>query len=136
MLRFLSAVGPNTSNKKRIWSAEQLYDNGYYPMNQPNDGKPWHNNPHHEYVEIPALAAPIPPQPYDHTGNQNGISSGTAMHHHQMTGHMSNPYEPGGALSTERSMPQIGEGRTKSPDHQVYYKTQGSEGYNVFHPQR
>jgi len=126
----LVAFPLNTLDNKG--NTERLYDNGY-ALNQPNDGKPWHNQ-HHEYVEIPA--APIPSQP----GYQNGISSRTAMHHHQVTGQMPNPDEPGGALSTERSMPQIGEGRTplrNSPtSHQVYYKAQGTKGYNALHQQQ
>ena len=130
----VSAVGPNASDKNGNWSAEQLYNNGYY-MNQSNDGKSWHN-PRYEYVGMPA-----PPIPSYQRGYQNDISSRTAMHQHQMTGRTSNRYEPGCTLSTitERSTPQMGEGRTplgNSPTSYQsdleYYTAQGSEAsYSV-----
>ena len=131
----VSAVGPNVSDKSGNWTAEQLYYNGYH-MNQSDDGKSWHN-PRYEYVGMPA--PPIPS--YHRGGYQNDISLRTPMHQHQMTGRTSNRYEPGCALSTitERSTPQMGEGRTplgNSPasyqSDLEYYTAQGSEAsYSV-----
>ena len=128
----LSGVGPNVSDKNGNWSAEQLYNNGY----QFNDGKSWHD-PRYDYVGMP----PPPFPSYHNRGYQNDLSSHTAMRQHQMTGRASNRYEPGCALSTitERSTPQIGEGRTplgNSPasyqSDLEYYSAQGSEAnYSV-----
>ena len=102
-------------------------------MNQSNDGKSWHN-PLYDYVGMPA--PPIPPY---HRGYQNDIGSRSAMH--QMTGRTSNRYEPGCALSTitERSTPQMGEGRTPLANSPAsyqsdleYYTAQNSEAsYSV-----
>ena len=112
-------------------------------MNQSNDGMSWHN-PRYEYVGMPAPS--IPSQPYYQRGNQNGIGSRAAMQQLQMTGRMSNRYEPGCALSTitERSTPQMGDGRTplgNSPTSYQsdleYYTAQGSEtSYGVSRQQQ
>jgi hypothetical protein len=94
-------------------------------------GKSWHN-PRYENVGMPA--PPIPSQPYYHGAYQSGIGSRTA-------GGIPNRYVPGYALSTitERSTPQMGEGRTplaNSPasyqSELEYYTAQGSEAsYNA-----
>jgi hypothetical protein len=98
-------------------------------MNQSNDGKAWHN-PRYDYVGNPA-----PPIPY-HRGYQNDVNSHTPIHQQHMTGRAPNRYEPGNTLSTitERSTPQIGEGRTPlaySPasyqSDLEYHTAQGSE---------
>jgi hypothetical protein len=127
-------------DKSGNWNPEQLYYNGYH-MNQSDDGKSWHN-PRYEYVGMPA--PPIPS--YHRGGYQNDISSRTAMHQHQMAGRTANRYEPGCALSTitERSTPQMGEGRTplgNSPasyqSDLEYYTAQGSEAsYGVSRQQQ
>jgi len=129
----MSAVGPNTLDKNGNWSAEQLYNSGYH-LNQSNDGKSWHN-PRYDYVGMAA-----PPIPY-HRGYQNDTNSHTPIHQQHMAGRASNRYEPGCALSTitERSTPQIGEGRTPLANSPAsyqsdleYYTAQGSEAsYSV-----
>lgn len=113
----MPVVGPNATNKN--WSAEQLYHHGYSIT---QSGKLWHN-PDYEH--------PVPPissQPYYHGSR------------------IPNRYVPGYALSTitERSTPQMGEGRTSlgnSPaSHQSeleYHTAQGSEAsYSVSRPQQ
>jgi hypothetical protein len=130
----MSAVEPNGSDKYGNWSAEQLYKNGY-PMNYSNDGNTWHN-PRYDYVGMPA-----PPIPSYHRGYQNDNNPRTPIHQHLMTGRTSNRYEPGCALSTitERSTPQMGEGRTPLANSPAsyqsdleYHTAQGSEAsYSV-----
>jgi len=125
----VSAVGPKTPDKDGKWSTDQVNNNGYH-MNQSNDGKTWHN-PRYDFVGMPA-----PPIPSHLRGHQNDINSRTATHQHQMTGRTSNRYEPGCALSTitERSTPQMGEGRTPLANSPAsyqsdleYHTAQGSE---------
>ena len=135
----MSAVGTNAINKNGDWTADQLYNNGY-SISQSNDGKTWYNQ---RYENVGMPAPPIPPQPYYHGGYQNGTNSYTTMNQAQRIGRISNRYEPGYALSTitERSTPQMGEGRTplaNSPSsHQqseleYYTAVQGSEAsYSV-----
>ena len=133
------AVGPNTLDKHGSWSAEQLYNSGYH-MNQSNDGRSWHN-PRYDYVGMPAP----PILPY-HRGYQNDINSHTPIHQLHMAGRAANRYEPGCALSTitERSTPQMGEGRTPLANSPAsyqsdleYYTAQGSEAsYSVSRPQQ
>ena len=105
-------------------------------MNQSNDGKSWHN-PRYDYVGMPA--PPIPS--YYRGGYQNDISSRSTPIHQHVTGRTSNRYEPGCALSTitERSTPQMGEGRTPLANSPAsyqsdleYHTAQGSEAsYSV-----
>lgn len=108
-------------------------------MSQSDDGKSWHN-PRYEYVGMPA-----PTIPY-HRGYQNDVNLRAPIHqHHTMTGRTSNRYEPGCALSTitERSTPQMGEGRTPLANSPAsyqsdleYHTAQGSEAsYSLSRPQ-
>ena len=113
-------VGPNATDKN--WSAEQLYHHGYTIT---QSGRLWHN-PDYGHVGVPG--PPISFQPYYHGSR------------------IPDRYEPGYALSTitERSTPQIGEGRTplgNSPasyqSELEYYTAQGSEAsYSVSRPQQ
>lgn len=109
-------------------------------MNQSNDGKSWHN-PRYEYVGMPP-----PPIPSFHRGGyQNDVNSRTPIHQQHMTGRTSNRYEPGCALSTitERSTPQMGEGRTPLANSPAsyqsdleYHTAQASEAsFSVSRPQ-
>lgn len=128
----MSAYRPNSLDKNGNWSAEQLYNSGYH-MNPSNDGKSWHN-PRYDYVGMAA-----PPIPSYHRGYQNDINSHTPIHQQHMAGRAANRYEPGCALSTitERSTPQMGEGRTPLANSPAsyqsdleYYTAQGSEAGN------
>lgn len=106
-------LGPNATNQ--TWSAEQLYHNGY---SLARSGKLWHNhNPNNENVGMPV--PPIPAQPYYHGGYQNGISLRTA------SSRIPNRYEAGCGLSTitERSTPQMGEGRTSLGNSPASYQS-------------
>ena len=123
----MSPVGSNATNKNGIWSPDELY-NGY-SMTQSNNGKSWHN-PRYQNVGMPA--PPIPSQPYYNGGYQNNIINSRVNHRqHQMPVRIPNRYEPGTALSTitERSTPQMGEGRTPLANTPVSYQQSELEEY-------